>query len=386
MIKTTTYNTFMYSTMLFIGIVTLISSCKKDTNDGTSNKNEILDGQIYLGPYNPGDKTGRVLVMDKNGNTIKEKLTPGVVMNVQKWNNNGVIRYTYLVEDNSAYHIKNFQGYIPGYFVIADENLNEIKRVYLYEYGAIDTSIQKVLDGHDFIYINDNHYITMTYYEKAVNNIPQSLNPAANLKVIAPVIQEIENNQVKWQWDGTDYPDLYSESMENNNYSDTTTIRDYLHINAFVIDPNDGQLICSFRNADLLLKLNRTTGAIIWRLGGKNSDFALSANQKFLRQHNVSFIDNGKRLLLFDNGDITLRPKTRILEFKLNETSKTIEDFSEFEVPGAFAQFMGSVQKTGDTYFINGGTSKYIMEVNKSTGVKTFEKSLEYMTYRAFKY
>lgn len=368
----------LFSISIFIG-------CKKKTEPSTTS-NQPTDGQILMGPYTPGDQFGTIKILDQFGNTIKEKTTSGIVMNLQKWNNNGSIRYTYLVEDRAAYHIKNYFGYIPGYQVIADENFNEIKRVYLKAYGNIDTSIQNVLDAHDFIYINDNHYITMTYYEKRVNNIPQSLNPAANLKVIAPVIQEIENGQVKWQWDGTDYPELYAESAENNNYADTTTIRDYLHINAFVIDPNDQQLICSFRNADLLLKLNRSTGAIIWRLGGKNSDFAMNANQKFLRQHHLSFIDNGTHLMFLDNGDATLRPTSRIVEFKLNETTKTIEDFSAFQVPAAFIQFTGSVQKFGDSYFINGGTSKYLLEVNSKTGEKTFEKSLDRMTYRAFKY
>ncbi len=370
--------------LALIGI-SLLVACKKEA-EPESNVNQPTDGQILLGPYTAGDQSGRLQILDKYGNTIKEKLTTGIVMNFQKWNNNGTIRYTYLVEDKAAYHIKNFFGYIPGYQVIADENLNEIKRVYLHAFGNIDTSIQNVLDAHDFIYLNDNHYITMSYYEKRVNNIPQNFNPAANLKVIAPIIQEIENGQVIWQWDGTDYPELYAESIENNNYADTTTIRDYLHINAFVIDPNDNQLICSFRNADLLLKLNRTTGAVIWRLGGKKSDFALTPDQKFLRQHHLSFIENGTRLMFLDNGDATLRPTSRIVEFKLNQSAKTIEDFSAFQVPAAFIQFTGSVQKFGNSYFINGGTSKYLLEVNSLTGVKTFEKILDQMTYRAFKY
>lgn len=359
--------------------------CKKNGDD-LSTLNQPQEGDVYLSLFSANDNFGRIWHLDKNGNTLKDIATPGIAMNLQQWNINGTKRYTYLEEDKSGYHIPGFTSYIPGYQVIADENMNEIKRVHLSSYGAIDASTQKLLDAHDFILLSDDHYITMAYYLKTVTNIPASLNPASTVMVIAPIIQEVENNQVIWQWDGTDYPELYAESVEGNNFSNNTAKKDYLHINSMVIDESDSNLVCSFRNANLILKLNRTTGNIIWKLGGQNSDFPMMPDQVFLRQHNATFIDNGSTLLLFDNGEQNERPYSRVLELGLNQTTKQITSFKSFDIPASLSVAMGSVQKRGNTYFICGGTANYIMEINFLTGIKTFEMALTKASYRAFKY
>lgn len=365
----------------------IFCGCKKEAIDQVLIDDSLQSGKIYLAPFNRGDKTGALWVLDKDGNLLREIVTEGIAANLQPWRlNDGNVRYTYMVEDNNGYHIPGFTGYIPGYQVIADENLDEIKRVYLSSFGDIDASVQNLLDLHDFILLSDDHYISMAYYEKQVNNIPITLNPAPGIRIIAPVIQETKNGQVVWQWDATNYPELYAESVEGNNYSNAAVASDYLHINSMTVDPKDGNLVCSFRNANLILKINRSSGAIMWRLGGKNSDFPLTEAQEFLRQHHANFTEDGSTLVLFDNGEINERPYSRILEFVLDEASRKVTSYSSFNIPGDFAQFMGSVQKKDNTYFIGGGSAKYIMEVDRLTGVKYFEMTLQKASYRSYKY
>jgi hypothetical protein len=57
---------------------------------------------------------------------------------------------------------------------------------------------------------------------------------------------------------------------------------------------NDGNLLIDARDTWTVYKVNRTTGAIMWRLGGKNSSFAVqaapgqqldNAGEIFSRQH-----------------------------------------------------------------------------------------------------
>lgn len=364
-------------------ICILFFSCKKDAvNNKVVTNEDPNEGKIYLSPFRQGESSGELLVLDKQGNVLNDIITPAIAVNFREWNLNGTVRYTYLLED----HIPTASGSLPGYVVIADENMQEIGRAGLLSYGAIDAGSQPFLDGHDFILLGDDHYISMAYYEKTASNIPASLNPAAGVQIVAPVIQEVENNQVVWQWDASDHPELYGESVEGNNFSDNTTIKDYLHLNAISIDPNDGNLICSFRNANLVIKISKTTGDILWKLGGQHSSFPINEDQKFLRQHHASFADNGATILLFDNGEATERPYSRVLEFKLNESEHEVTGFKKFNIPEAFTQYMGSVQKSGDTYFIGGGTANYILEINPSTGTKSFEMQLAKSTYRAFKY
>ena len=51
-------------------------------------------------------------------------------------------------------------------------------------------------------------------------------------------------------------------------------IFDYFHVNSIEID-HDGNLLVSARNTHTIYKISRRTGKILWRLGGKRSDFTL---------------------------------------------------------------------------------------------------------------
>src|SRR6266540_329961 len=64
---------------------------------------------------------------------------------------------------------------------------------------------------------------------------------------------------------------------------DPSTPYDYFHVNSIDVDA-DGNLLVSARNTHAVYKLERRTGEILWRLGGKRSDFTLGRNDQPLRQ------------------------------------------------------------------------------------------------------
>lgn len=375
-------------------LLLISQGCRKSSSDAATGGSTVYrvkaisrpaPGRILVSPYslNSNDK-GAVMILDERGNVLQEKATDGAAFCFRKWEINGTTRYTWIVNDPTIYHIPGINQ-LTGYVVIADQDLNELKRVHLQPYGTTQTGTVD-LDVHDFILLDDDHYIAMSYYPKQVSNIPAALNPSAMVTVVTPVIQEIQGGSVIWQWDASNYPEFYTTSVEGNNFSDSTVAQDYMHMNSMIIDPKDGSLICSFRNLDQVLKINKTTGSIVWRLGGKNSDFTLSSDQTFLRQHNATLVDSNGTLLLFDNGHITDRPYSRVLEIGLNETARTLTSFKSYNIPEAFSQFMGSAQKFGDHYFIGGGTGNYVLEVNPTTGEKLLELQSGQTTYRAYKY
>ena len=366
-------------------LVFIAAACNKDASPKTLISSNPTDGTTLYAPLTGGTANyGKIMVADKFGNTIFEKATSADVYNFEKWTSpGGKVRYSYLLRDLST--TQTDQSMIPCKAYILDESFNQIKEVSLLPFNGRTASL--ALDGHEFIYIDDNHYIGLAYYQKVVTNIPSSLNPVANVKVVTPVIQEVLNDKVVWEWQGSDYPELYTNSVESNKFSDSSVFHDYIHMNSMFIDPTDNNLICSMRNQNQVIKIKRNTGAIMWRLGGSTSNFALTANMKFLRQHHATLTDNNQTLLLFDNGDKTERPYTRIIEFKLNTGNGTITSFSSMDLPnGLFCQFMGSVQKIGDHYLIGGGTSPQIMEINYKTGKTDFLMKFEKYSYRALKY
>ncbi len=75
---------------------------------------------------------------------------------------------------------------------------------------------------------------------------------------------------------------------------------DFFHVNSIDIDA-DGNLLVSARNTHAVYKLDRRTGEIVWRLGGKRSDFALGRNVRFAWQHDARRHKDGT-ISLFDNG------------------------------------------------------------------------------------
>jgi arylsulfate sulfotransferase len=347
-------------------------------NDSSSPRGEIL---MAL-----NSKTdGKLFFLDQRG-SIKREVSVGTdVENLQKWTINGQVRYTYFHTEGIS-TLDGTTGTELGYEMVCDSSLNILDSVKLLSFGKIDANVQDKLDVHEFILLGDKHYIYETYYAETPHNIPDSLHPAAGVRVAACIIQEVLNGEVVFQWDGTQYPELFSASMENNNFGDTTTLLDYMHLNSICVDSTDNNLIVSFRNLNEIVKLNRQTGQIIWRLGGNNSDFALTPDQIFLRQHYPRLIENGKTLIFLDNGHDSLRAYSRILEFQLNQNSKTISSFKSFTIPDNFIQFAGSVKKEGNQYFIGGGSANYSLQVDYTTGQELMRMTLKYSSYRALKY
>jgi len=345
---------------------------------------DTSQGYILLSPYVASQpRHSLLIIIDLSGNVIVKKNIEGIVSDFRQWTINGNIRYSYLVYDPD----KDPGDFIHGsmaHAVILDSALNEIELVHLLPHNDIMINKTNGIDHHDLIMLTDDHFITISSYVKNVNNIPKSLLPAARVRVIAPIIQEIKNGAVIWQWDGTSFPEFYLNSTKGNKFSDSSNVQDYMHINSITIDPNDSNLIVSFHNTNQLVKINRRSGDIIWRLGGKNSDFILAADQVFLRQHHPTFIDSGCTLMLFDNGDSVMRQTSRVLEFRLDEQKKEVTYFRAYNIPEAFAESKGSVQLAGNDYFICGGSANYVLAVNRKTNNKKMELHYNQTSFRAY--
>jgi arylsulfate sulfotransferase len=349
----------------------------------TGRDSTIPTGEILMALNSSAQ--GKLFFLDQRGSLLREKPLSVKVENLQKWVVGGLVRYTYF-QTQGVSTLEGNQGIEVGYEMVCDSNLNIIDSVKLQSFGNINTSVQDKVDVHEFIFLEDRHYISETYYAETPNNIPDSLRPGAGVRVASCIIQETKNGQVIFQWDGAQFPELFSASVENANFSDTTILHDYLHMNSICIDSLDNNLVVSFRNLNEIVKINRQTGQIMWRLGGNKSDFALSADQSFLRQHYARVIENGKTLIFLDNGLDSIRPYSRVLEFQLDEGSHIITNFKSFGVPDKFIQFAGSVKKEGNNYFIGGGSANYSLEVNYITSQPLMRLNLEYPSYRALKY
>ncbi len=158
--------------------------------------------------------------------------------------------------------------------------------------------------------------------------------PAA--KISHNVVQEIDvDNNVVFQWRILDHVPII------DSYQDLKNPGSYAHVNNVWFDDLDGTIIISCRNTCQVLKINRTTGEIIWRMGGKQNEFTFTNAipegmpgygdpAEFSVQHSVKRLANGN-LTVFDNGysDHSApewnfkRPYSRAAEYEIDEVHKT---------------------------------------------------------------
>ncbi|HMC75638.1 MAG TPA: arylsulfotransferase family protein, partial [Vicinamibacterales bacterium] len=83
---------------------------------------------------------------------------------------------------------------------------------------------------------------------------------------------DIRTGRVLFEWHSVGHVRLIESYYHLPRNPDKTY--DYFHINTIEVD-RDGNFLVSARNTHTIYKINRKTGAVMWRLGGKRSDFEL---------------------------------------------------------------------------------------------------------------
>jgi hypothetical protein len=242
-----------------------------------------------------------------------------------------------------------------------------------------------VTDGHDFQILTNGHAFLMSYDIQVVDMsvIVPGGNPAAMVSGV--VIQELdENKQLVFEWSSWDHFAITDATHEDL----TAATIDYVHANALEVDA-DGNILLSARNMDEITKIDRSTGDIIWRLGGINNQFTfINDSIRFSHQHDIRRLPNGN-ITMFDNGNFHAPPFSRAVEYRLDEQRRTAELTWEFRnSPSIYAFATGNVQRlpNGNT-LISWGTTNVITEV-RPDGTKTLELILSplFTVYRTFRF
>ena len=281
-------------------------------------------------------------------------------------------------------------SYWSGKLQILDENFQYKKSLTLLE---TDKHPALGVENHDSLILDENHYILTAYHTKEVFH-PITQEP---IYIAENIIQEIKDGKVLLDWASSEYDELLLSYKGDMNPEETKAI-DYLHINSVIIDPKDNNLIVSFASISQIIKINRKTGEIIWRLGGMNDEFNLDKEYLFWGQHTLSLTPDGY-LMLFDNqssyfmpmttGDKNLQTLTdsRILKFKLDEKNKKVLETIAITT-GPETKSLGSAYQTKkDTYIISLGKNKMVkkIQINEYGYQRNiWELTIKNPTYRAY--
>jgi Arylsulfotransferase (ASST) len=135
-------------------------------------------------------------------------------------------------------------------------------------------------------------------------------------------------------------------------------------------------------------KVDRKTGEIVWRLGGKKSDFEMGPGAHFALQHDARYHPNGK-ITIFDNGYVTREVQSRGIMVEIDEDKMTVSLAHEYTHPDKLlSDTQGSVQVLPNgNIFVGWGSAPVFSEFSHD-GKLLFSASFptEGETYRALRY
>jgi arylsulfotransferase ASST len=283
-------------------------------------------------------------------------------------------------------------GVGDGYYVISDQSYREIGRVYAgHGYAG---------DIHDFL-ITPNNTALIPVYHQVKLDLTSSGGPKQG-RIFDGIVQEIDipTGRVLFEWHS------YPEVGLDESYAPPPDAKkgakaapwDYFHLNSVDVD-DDGNYILSARNTHAAYKLNRETGKLMWRLGGKQSDFAMGPGTTFAWQHDARRQADGT-ITIFDNGAAPPVEKfSRVLVINADTSSKTatlVRSYKHSE--RLLAPFEGNAQfLPNGNVFVGWGAIPYFTEYDSSGRVvldarfgkgtaKVTAPDQDADTYRAFRF
>jgi hypothetical protein len=345
----------------------------------TTPANGTAPGYIYLTPASGTGLWGPLIVDDKGSpiwfKKVPDPATVAIDLKVQQYQNKPVLTWW-----EGTIGGTGGQGVGQGEFVIVDSSYREITRV--------RAAGSEQADQHDFV-ITPNDTALFWIYDPVPYDLTALGGPADGV-LHDGVIQEIDirTGRRLFEWRARDHV-APAESYAPLPGGDSAHLPyDYFHANSVGLDA-DGDILVSARHTWTTYKISRKTGEVIWRIGGKKSDFTVEEKAKFSWQHDFRRRRDGS-YSVFDNGAGVTKEheQSRGLVFKVDEAAKTVSFVKEFLHPRKLsAPTQGNFRELADGgSFIGWGQLPYFTEYAPDGTVRLDgHLPLDNQSYRAYK-
>jgi hypothetical protein len=268
-------------------------------------------------------------------------------------------------------------GHGHGEYVIADGSYRELRRVRAGNgYHG---------DHHEFL-ITPRDTALITIYGPARTDL-SPFGGSKDGRVLDGIVQEIdlETQEVVFEWHGLDHVGLdesYLEPPENPERP-----FDYFHINSIDVDYDDNLLI-SARKTFTVYKIDRKSGEVLWRLGGKKSDFEMGPGTRTRYQHDARRQSDGN-ITIFDNGGLYMIYPSNGIVLELDEDEMSAAPVRRYVHPARrHVATMGNMQVLPNgNVFIGWGSDPLFSEFSRD-GELLFHARFphEDESYRAFRF
>ena len=333
---------------------------------------DASDQPILVGPYtSSGDalygQTGS-LILDNDGNPVWFRpLSSPNLMNtdfqVQQLYGKPVLTFWQgTVATPPGYTNLPAGGPEPGAcFYILDNNYRVVK--------TMSAQNGFTSDVHEFLLTPANTALFMS-----AKVVPMNLTPYGgpqNGFVHDFAIQEVDvkTNRLLFFWDALEHIPLTASFQPASTAVDTSNVWDAYHLNSIGFTDTPDDILVSGRNTWTIYRIHKSTGAIVWRLGGKESDFTIESGAQFAWQHDARMLAPNL-VSMFDDEccESTVPPPgttpSHGLFLQLDFSAMTASaQTTYFHDPNLFSNSQGDAQDlpNGDV-FVGWGASPYYSE------------------------
>ncbi len=320
---------------------------------------------IFIAPYNaPVGQAGAVIV-DAAGEPIWENPLVGqVTMNfrVQRYRGSPVLTWW-----EGSIEL----GHGVGEYVILDASYRAVRRV---------QAVRGLRgDLHEFLITPRDTALLTSYVVR--NADLSSVGGSHHGTIQDAIFQEIDlaSGRLLLEWHSLDHIAL------EESYAPVEADWDFFHINSVDLD-TDGNLLVSARSTHTVYKIARS-GEIIWRLGGKHSDFSIGPGASFAWQHDARRQPDGTLTLLDNGATPAVEPLSRGLILDVDERAMSAALVRQYTHRKILAGSQGNVQLLANgNVFVGWGEAPRVSEFHRS-GHMLFDAVLgeKYECYRAFR-
>jgi hypothetical protein len=334
---------------------------------------DTASGYIFIAPEKGGAGKGGSMIIDDSGQVVwfhPLRDPYGRTMNFETQTYQGREVLTW--------------GQTPGEYLIFDDSYRELA-----SFGAANGYNG---DHHEFL-ISPQDTALITIY----NAVPRDLTSVGGSEdsvAIQGIVQEldIQTGEVLFEWRSIDHIAL--EETYVTPAEDHYPGIDYFHLNSIEVEP-DNNLLISARETSAVYKIDRNSGDVIWRLGGKKSDFEMGPGTRFAFQHDarrlpegtISIFDNGS--LVFEKGTPKAVEESRAIVLELDEERMRASLVREYTHPDKqYADAAGNTQVLPNgNVFVGWGRGLAISEFSEDGELLfDFRVSPEHRSYRAFRF
>ena len=327
-------------------------------------------GCLFLAPLSGPGQRGSLL-LDRDGEPLWFKPSkPVVALNFRAAVYRGKPALTW-------WEGKTERGLGEGTHVILDQSYREVAR--------IPAGGGRPSDLHEFL-LTSRGTALVTSWERAPMNL-SSIGGPSNGVVVGGIVQELElpSGRVLFEWRSLDHVGV----EESHSGFNTKGAFDYFHINSIELDA-DGNFLISARNTWAIYKIDRGSGNIIWRLGGKKSDFAMGPGTAFAWQHDARHHGASDQLVsLFDDGAAPqVQPQSKALVLALDTKQMRATLHRKYtHAPPVLSHALGSTQiLPNGNVLVGWGTAPWLSEYTAG-GALVFDAHLPHggQNYRVLK-